>query len=356
MKKIWAPALLLVLFPVVHQHVQDNSREATQVYREVAGEYEFYFPKAYILVRLFVDKGVLWTQAEGEPSPERAIPVDHGSLLFKIDDPKKEQYLRFLRDPNDHISACLLTIKGGETSQEINGRKITRKERPIDARCSVQELEEDFQKAREAMERLHPALPEFTGKEKFEKLGARQLGLLDKPMTVPEFYSVLAPFVAAIGCGHSRLMPPDRFWEEKPACFPLGLTFLGTTACVTRLFDPDLPIPLGSQILSINDQAMPDFLKWVMPAISADGLRETGKWAMLNKSRPQRCAVLDLSFLLPLELRRDFRGFPAAGLLCSLQGQPLALHHRAQPLQFRWHRHCACQDPIKESVDFRVCV
>jgi hypothetical protein len=284
MKKLSILTLLLILIPLARGYAQEHPDNPLNIYKELAGEYEFYIPKSYVLVRVFVDKGMLWTQDEGVPTAERIVPVNLAALHFKIDDPKKEQYLRFLRDPNGHVSACLLTIKGGETSQEINGKKITRKEKPIDARCSVQELKEDFQKAWEAMERLHPALYEFTDKETFERLSERQLGLIDRPMTVSEFYSVLAPFVAAIGCGHSRLLSADKFWEEAPAsCFPFDLVFLETKAYVTRHFEPNLPIPLGSEILVINDQAMSDFLRWAKPCISSDGLREPWKWVMLGK-------------------------------------------------------------------------
>jgi len=284
MKRIWAPMVLLVLFPVVHQYAQENAGEAAKIYQELAGEYEFYVPKAYVLARVFVDKGMLWTQDEGKPAAERVVPVDLASLLFRIDDPKKEQQIRFLRDPNGDVFACLLITKGGEGPQEITGRRIIRKDRPMEAPCSVQELKEDFQKAWEAMGKLHPALYEFTDKETFETLYERQLALIDKPLTVPEFYAVLAPLVTAIGCGHTRLLPPDRFWEEAPAsCFPLGLAFFGAKACVTRHFEPNLPVPLGSEILYINDQAMLDFLCWAKPAISSDGMREPWRWAMLGK-------------------------------------------------------------------------
>lgn len=283
MKKTWVLALLLFLVPAAHETAQENDGEAAKICQELAGEYEFYVPKSYFLARMFVDKGVLWTQEEGAQAAEKILPVDLATLLFRIEHPKKEQYLRFLRDPDGRISSCLFMTKDGGTSQEINGRRITRQERPIEARCSVEELKEDFQKAREAMERLHPALYEFTDKETFEKLSERQLGLIDKPLTVPEFYAILAPFVTAIGCGHTRLLPPGRFWEERLACFPVGLALFGTKAIVIYLFEPGLPIPLGSEILSINNQEMPDFLRWAGPAISSDGLRKPWKGAMLGK-------------------------------------------------------------------------
>ncbi|MDH4272858.1 MAG: hypothetical protein OEW18_12880, partial [Candidatus Aminicenantes bacterium] len=207
MKKSAILVLLLILIPAIRGYCQESPDSALNIYRELVGEYEFYIPKSYVPVRVFVDKGMLWTKNEGASVAERIIPVDLDALLFKIDDPKKEQHLRFLRDSNGHISECLLMTKGGETDQEISGKRITRKERPIDALCSVQELKEDLRKAREAMGRLHPSLYEFTAKETFERLYEQQLGLIDKPMTVQEFYAVLAPFVAAIGCGHSRLLP-----------------------------------------------------------------------------------------------------------------------------------------------------
>jgi len=49
---------------------------------------------------VFVDDGILWTQEDGAPAAERIVPVDLEALLFKIENPKQEQFIRFQQDPD----------------------------------------------------------------------------------------------------------------------------------------------------------------------------------------------------------------------------------------------------------------
>jgi len=178
----------------------------------------------------------------------------------------------------------------------------SRGDRPFGSRYAVRELREDCLKAKEAMERLHPALYEFTDRATFQRLFEEQLARINQPLTGPEFFNLVAAVVARIGCGHSRAMVPDSFWNDGPAgCFPLGLTFVRNRAYVIQLFDADIPIPPGSEIIAIQGRPMSDILRAVLPTISSDGLRDPLKWASLAErfyfyaalqfGRPGRFAV-----------------------------------------------------------------
>jgi hypothetical protein len=168
----------------------------------------------------------------------------------------------------------------------------SRSDRPFSARYSVQELGEDFLKAEETMESLHPALYEFTDKTMFQHLFEEQRARINRPMTGPEFFAIIATVIARIGCGHSRAMVPDSFWSDPSAgCFPLEIAVIKERAYVAGLYDAAVAVPLGSEIVAIQDRPMPGILRMALATISSDGLRLPFKWRSLSQGFPLHAAL-----------------------------------------------------------------
>jgi hypothetical protein len=115
-------------------------------------------------------------------------------------------------------------------------------------------------------------------------------------MTVAEFYKVVAPFVAAVGCAHTRVLLPETFWTDAPSGrFPLRLTFLGEKAYVTGFYDAGSRIPPGSNLITINGQTVPVVLRALGSMLSSDGRREPYKLAVLARQF-DRHAALEFGF------------------------------------------------------------
>ena len=140
---------------------------------------------------------------------------------------------------------------------------------------SVEELQGDFHQLRSVIEDSHPALYVFTGEAAFDSLFETRLGLIDRPMTVDEFYTIVAPVVARIGCGHSRLWMPEGHWSRAPAkFFPLKLTFLSGKAYAVKYYGKKELLEPGSEIGAINGMPVAEIVATLMEGISGDGFNK----------------------------------------------------------------------------------
>jgi hypothetical protein len=147
------------------------------------------------------------------------------------------------------------------------------------------ELREDFTQLRDAMETLHPKLYAFTGKGEFDRLLDEQYARLDHSMEIEEFYAIVKPVLARIGCGHARMQTPEGYWQRGPGrLFPLELVFLQTGAYVLSSQADTTIVPAGAEIVSINGTPIEDIIGRMWDNISADGYNEHWKRFRLNRA------------------------------------------------------------------------
>lgn len=79
---------------------------------------------------------------------------------------------------------------------------------------SVKELQEDFLQFRRHIEEIHPCPYEFTSKGSFDRAFQTQYKKIDEPMSLREFYNLLAPLKGKIGCGHAHLDYPEEYRDK----------------------------------------------------------------------------------------------------------------------------------------------
>jgi hypothetical protein len=148
----------------------------------------------------------------------------------------------------------------------------------------IEELQSDFRQLRDAIESLHPALYEFTGKSEFDRFFDQQYGRIDRPMGVEEFYRVVKPVLAKIGCGHSRMHMPEGYWSSSSGkLFPLELVFLEAGAYVRRCHTNGGAVVPGSEVISINGRPIRDIVETLKSNISVDGRNESRKLYRLSE-------------------------------------------------------------------------
>ncbi len=148
---------------------------------------------------------------------------------------------------------------------------------------SAEDLRADLLQIRSALENSHPAVYGFTDKESFERLYEKQIGLITGPMTLGQFYSIAAPLITAVGCGHTRLITPPAYWQNAPArFFPLKIRFFGNRAFVTGASEAAARLPAGSEIAAINGQTIPEILAVLKSLTSSDGANDGNKTFRLS--------------------------------------------------------------------------
>ncbi len=148
---------------------------------------------------------------------------------------------------------------------------------------SVVELKEDFLQFRRHIEEVHPCPYEFTTKKSFDRSFEAQYEKICRPMTLREFYNVLVPLKANIGDGHAHLDYPAEYRHTVQVFkFPLVLVFLDNRCYVTKNLIENSPLPLYSEILSLNEIGIDDLIKTLKSEISADGHNDFFKTSALE--------------------------------------------------------------------------
>lgn len=113
---------------------------------------------------------------------------------------------------------------------------------------TVEELRSDFRQMEGLMEKGHPLLYKFTDKPDFDLFVKDQYARIERPMSLIEFYRILSPVLAKIGCGHSSLWLPKGYWKNISAkLLPLRLVFLDGKAYAWRFYRELKGIPRVSR-------------------------------------------------------------------------------------------------------------
>ncbi len=136
-----------------------------------------------------------------------------------------------------------------------------------------EELQNDFLQFRDILENEHCCTYEYTSKTELDSLFDAHYDLLDHPMLRNEFFQLLAPITAKIGCMHTASWMPGRFYVSKPdMMFPLIVMLIEDKLVVSGSYLPWQEVPRGSIILEINGRRIEDVMSDIRSTISADAL------------------------------------------------------------------------------------
>ena len=159
-----------------------------------------------------------------------------------------------------------------DNTNGLNMLEKLRRPSTLKEEYSVEELQEDFLQFRRHIEEIFPHPYEFTSEESFDRLFQAQYEKITEPMSLLEFYRLLAPLKGNIGCGHTHLDYPEEYRREvQVQKFPLVLTFLENKCFVLKDLNEDSTLPLFSEILTINGVGIGGIAGTLRSEISADG-------------------------------------------------------------------------------------
>ena len=140
--------------------------------------------------------------------------------------------------------------------------------------CFSQEaLQEDFKQFREILENEHCCPYEYSSKAKLDSLFDSHYKHIDHEMKRDEFFMLLAPITAKIGCMHTATWMPGRFFITKPdMMFPLTLKLIEEQVIVNGSYLTTNEIPVGSIISEINGKPVASIIEQFRRITSADAL------------------------------------------------------------------------------------
>jgi hypothetical protein len=109
-------------------------------------------------------------------------------------------------------------------------------------------------------------------------------------MTELEFYRLLAPLVARLNCGHTFVMLSPAFISNlanNGSFFPYGLTYIDGHAYIYQNYGANTEIPLGTEVLTINQMSMTSIMDTLLAGISSDGYNVTMKLLRIKNHFPR---------------------------------------------------------------------
>lgn len=161
---------------------------------------------------------------------------------------------------------------------------ITQKRYPIDA------LNEDVDLIFNSLKKKHPGVYWYISEEALNgKIDSLKNSFTD-PLTSKEFYLRVAPIVASINCGHTRLYlsstKKTKGQENKKTSLLKQNTFFVNDSKLYFKSISDLVQrnSTGSEILSINDCTTDKIVENLKKYIPSDGYNQTFKYELLNRN------------------------------------------------------------------------
>lgn len=149
---------------------------------------------------------------------------------------------------------------------------------------TVEEMRQDFIQMREILEKEHCCLYEYTGKAELDSICDHRMALIDRPMRYHEFFGILAPVVAKIGCMHTALWMPGGFFDPgRDNFFPLQVRLVEDHLVVSGSYRDTLEVPVGSIVMDINGRSAAAILGDLRTVTSADAFNPYFVTAQIEK-------------------------------------------------------------------------
>ena len=157
---------------------------------------------------------------------------------------------------------------------------------------SKEKLQEDFMQFRSILEDTHPALYDYTDKQVLDSLFNSSYERIDSVLDFSTFLILMTEVISRVGCGHSSLWVPGKFWEVAPAgLFPLKIRILEDKACITGSYNDSTGIPPGSELISINGINLSSVNDRLLSLTSADGFNHSYRLEKVAQNFPVKFAL-----------------------------------------------------------------
>jgi hypothetical protein len=109
------------------------------------------------------------------------------------------------------LASCLVSYAAA-SGQLVDERPSGRRGTPL---FTVEDMRYDFDQLRRILENEHCCLYEYTGKSEFDALFDARSKLIDRPMGYEDFFRIIAPLAAKVGCMYTALYASVFGFPEK---------------------------------------------------------------------------------------------------------------------------------------------
>jgi len=169
------------------------------------------------------------------------------------------------------------------------------------------ELKQDLDQLKKILESNHPQLFRFTSREQFDSLYAEAEKEFFDNMDIKDAFLPFSRIIASIGCGHTRIDLPKRYWENHSSgIFPAELLISGSKVLIKSSFAENNSLPVGAEIVSINEISIEEIVKDFRQYSSGDGFWNSRRdWLASKYFAPRLAAMFDFPDQYQITYRKD---------------------------------------------------
>jgi len=152
-------------------------------------------------------------------------------------------------------------------------------EKPL---LSKEEMLEDFDIFQSIFERANAGLYKYRSKSAVDSLFSISKKSINESTSYRDFFNILWEVIDYTGSCHNGLAYPDSLdsvLNEKSIFFPIPLKYLNDKLYINLSYES---IPVGSELLTVNDMEANKFATFIASYISTDGFNTTGKYANIE--------------------------------------------------------------------------
>ncbi|MBN2279860.1 MAG: hypothetical protein JXQ65_04700 [Candidatus Marinimicrobia bacterium] len=143
---------------------------------------------------------------------------------------------------------------------------------------SKDKLLKDYDKGINLLKLNHPALYDYTKQPTLDTVIDHRRTQIVNEMPFNEFFVLLSSVTEKVGCGHTKPWVPNLYWETLPCgIFPCKLMKNRKGVFIAEYYEEAQEIPIGSRILSINNETIDEIWKELMSFTPSDGFIEAFK-------------------------------------------------------------------------------
>ncbi len=161
------------------------------------------------------------------------------------------------------------------------------------------QMQEDLDIYEGMIREAHPGLYWYSDTQEVEKRFAYLREKTQNALSLKKFYQLVALDYTQIRCGHSWISPPYGWrnqLETGPYRFPFNLYFEPERAYILHDLTDGLNLPIGSQVIAINDRPMDSIMQHLLSVVPTDGY---------NKTRPRSIVAYNFSFYYQTFIETD---------------------------------------------------
>ena len=145
-------------------------------------------------------------------------------------------------------------------------------------------LKQDFSALYNSLKMSYPSLYRYQSKDYISRNFEQSFKVLDKEMTLSEYYKVVSSFVSKIGDGHMKVEFPDYFLQshyDKLKKLPFKFEIDGDEVFIVENYSGNQQLD-NSRIIAIDGKSIHKIIHEIAEFIPSDGYNLTGKYHKIS--------------------------------------------------------------------------